>query len=67
MEELAAFPVEDGQWIVSLMGAAGEHPPTGAMNREAASGPASSEDAQRQMQGRPTAAQQAEGAKPNDC
>ncbi|WP_369135661.1 NAD(P)/FAD-dependent oxidoreductase [Modestobacter sp. I12A-02662] len=22
------FPVEDGQWIVSLMGAAGEHPPT---------------------------------------
>lgn len=22
------FPIEDGQWIVSLMGAAGQHPPT---------------------------------------
>jgi hypothetical protein len=41
----------------------GQHPPTGAMNQQAGVGPASSQDAQRQMQGQPTAAQQADGAK----
>lgn len=51
----------------------GQHPPTNAMNQQAGVGPASSEDAQKQMQGQPTAAQQAEGAKgasstsANDC
>jgi hypothetical protein len=40
------------------------HPPTGTMNRAAGSTATSSQDAQRQMQGQPTAAQQAEGAKP---
>jgi hypothetical protein len=45
----------------------GQHPPTSAMNQQAGNTPASSEDAQKQMQGRPTAAQQAEGAKKNDC
>jgi hypothetical protein len=40
----------------------GQHPPTSAMNLQAGNTPASSEDAQKQMQGQPTAAQQAEGA-----
>lgn len=48
-----------------------EHPPTGTMNKAAGDTAASSEDAQRQMQGQPTAAQEAQGAKAkagsNDC
>jgi hypothetical protein len=40
----------------------GQHPPTGAMNQQVGTGPASSQDAQKQMQGQPTAAQQAAGA-----
>jgi hypothetical protein len=46
----------------------GEHPPTATMNQ--AAGSTSSQDAQRQMQGQPTAAQEAQGAKAksgNDC
>ncbi|MBH5369810.1 hypothetical protein HZZ16_16935 [Bradyrhizobium sp. CNPSo 4016] len=42
-----------------------QHPPTSTMNRASGESPASSEDAQRQMQSEPTAAQRAEGAKPN--
>jgi hypothetical protein len=48
----------------------GEHPPTGTMNKAAGDTATSSQDAQRQMQGQPTAAQEAQGAKvkaPNDC
>jgi hypothetical protein len=41
-----------------------EHPPTSAMNRASGEVAASSQDTQRQMQGQPTAAQQAQGAKP---
>jgi hypothetical protein len=50
-----------------------EHPPTSTMNRAAGDVATSSQDTQRQMQGEPTAAQQAQGAKPdekkvgNDC
>jgi hypothetical protein len=47
-----------------------EHPPTGTMNRAAGDTAASSQDTQRQMQGQPTAAQEAQGAKAkagNDC
>jgi hypothetical protein len=40
-----------------------EHPPTSAMNRASGEVAASSQDSQRQMQGQPTAAQQAQGAK----
>ena len=40
-----------------------QHPPTGTMNRAAGDVAASSQDTQRQMQGEPTAAQQAGGAK----
>lgn len=42
-----------------------QHPPTSTMNRASGATASSSEDAQRQMQSQPTAAQQAEGAKPN--
>jgi hypothetical protein len=41
-----------------------EHPPTATMNRTVGAKAASSQDAQRQQQGQPTAAQQAQGAKP---
>jgi hypothetical protein len=41
-----------------------EQPPTAAMNRATGDKAASSQDAQRQQQGQPTAAQQAQGAKP---
>jgi hypothetical protein len=43
-----------------------EHPPTNAMNRATGDVATSSQDAQRQMQGKPTAAQEAEGAKVAD-
>jgi len=46
------------------------HPPTGMMNNAAGNTATSSEDAQRQMQGQPTAAQKAQGTKEkvgNDC
>jgi hypothetical protein len=42
-----------------------EHPPTSTMNRATGDTATSSQDAQKQMQGQPTAAQQAEGAKPS--
>jgi hypothetical protein len=42
-----------------------EHPPTETMNRVAGDKAMSSQDAQRQQQGQPTAAQQALGAKPS--
>ena len=41
------------------------HPPTDTMNRVAGDKATSSQDAQRQQQGQPTAAQQAQGAKPS--
>ena len=46
-----------------MAGNTGQHPPTGTMNRTTGDVAASSQDTQRQMQGEPTAAQQAEGAK----
>jgi hypothetical protein len=42
-----------------------QHPPTETMNRVAGEKATSSQDAQRQQQGQPTAAQQAQGAKPS--
>jgi hypothetical protein len=44
-------------------GNADQHPPTSTMNRAAGDVATSSQDAQEQMQGQPTAAQQAGGAK----
>ena len=46
-----------------MAGNTGQHPPTGTMNQKTGDVAASSQDTQRQMQGEPTAAQQAEGAK----
>lgn len=43
-----------------------EHAPTSTMNRAADDVATSSQDTQNQMQGRPTAAQQAQGAKPDE-
>src|SRR4029453_18536394 len=43
-----------------------EHPPTDTMNRATGDVATSSQDTQRQMQGEPTAAQQAQGAKPDE-
>jgi hypothetical protein len=43
-----------------------EHPPTSTMNRATGDVATSSQDAQRQMQGKPTAAQEAQGAKVAD-
>lgn len=40
-----------------------EHPPTSTMNRATAGGAASPQDVKKQTEGKPTAAQQAEGAK----
>jgi hypothetical protein len=42
-----------------------QHPPTSTMNRATGDTATSSQDAQGQMQGQPTAAQQADGAKPS--
>jgi hypothetical protein len=42
-----------------------EHPPTDTMNRTTGDVATSSQDTQRQMQGEPTAAQQAQGGKPD--
>jgi hypothetical protein len=44
-----------------------EHPPTATMNKAAGNVATSSEDAQRQMQGQPTAAQDARGQKTKDA
>jgi hypothetical protein len=41
-----------------------EHPPTSSMNRAAGDVATSSQDAHKQTQAQPTAAQQAQGAKP---
>ncbi|SFP52944.1 hypothetical protein SAMN05216330_10832 [Bradyrhizobium sp. Ghvi] len=49
----------------SDMASNNQHPPTSTMNRASGETPTSSEDAQRQMQSQPTAAQSAQGAKPN--
>lgn len=42
-----------------------DHPPASTMNQASGNVAASSQDAQRQMQGQPTAAQEAQGAKPD--
>jgi hypothetical protein len=53
-----------GQTTGSTAAKPDQHPPTETMNRVAGEKATSSQDAQRQQQGQPTAAQQAQGAKP---
>jgi hypothetical protein len=43
-----------------------QHPPTSTMNKASGDVATSSQDAQRQMQGQPTAAQEAQGARAKD-
>ena len=60
-------PGNTGQTTGTGAGAAtNEHAATGTMNRAAGDVATSSQDAQKQMQGQPTAAQQADGAKSTD-
>jgi hypothetical protein len=58
-------PGYTGQTITTGSADTHEHPPTETMNRVAGNVATSSQDAQRQQQGQPTAAQQAEGAQPS--
>lgn len=58
-------PGATGQAITTGSADTKEHPPTETMNRMAGDKAMSSQDAQRQQQGEPTAAQQAQGAKPS--
>src|SRR6476469_5993319 len=58
-------PGHTGQTIGSTGSANAEHPPTSTMNRATGDVAASSQDAQRQMQGQSTAAQQSQGAEPS--
>src|SRR6201987_3885828 len=58
-------PGYTGQSTTTGSANTGEHPPTDTMNRVAGAKAMSSQDAQRQMQSQPTAAQQAQGAKPS--
>lgn len=57
--------VGSGQ-TTGMAGDSKEHAPTSTMNRAADDVATSSQDAQKQMQGQPTAAQQAQGAKPDE-
>jgi hypothetical protein len=58
-------PGYTGQTIGTDSAKTDQHPPTETMNRVAGEKATSSRDAQRQQQGQPTAAQQAQGAKPS--
>src|SRR5712672_3138179 len=58
-------PGYTGKSITTGTASSREHPPTETMNRLTGEKAASSQDAQRQMQGQPTAAQQADGAVPS--
>jgi hypothetical protein len=56
-------PGYTGQSITTGEADVKAHPPTGVMNQVAGDKATSEQDAQRQQQGQPTAAQQAQGAK----
>lgn len=58
-------PGYTGQTTGTAPAKTGQHPPTETMNRVAGEKATSAQDAQRQQQGQPTAAQQAQGAKPS--
>ena len=60
-------PGNTGQTTGTATSNANEHPPTSTMNRATGNVATSSQDAQKQMQGEPTAAQQAQGSKAAGC
>jgi hypothetical protein len=57
-------PGYTGQTITTGEAETKAHPPTDTMNRVVGDKATSAEDARRQTQGQPTAAQEAQGAKP---
>jgi hypothetical protein len=64
LRDAGSGPAKTGDsQTTGMTGNTGQHPPTGAMNKSSGDVAASSQDTQRQMQGEPTAAQQADGAK----
>jgi hypothetical protein len=64
LKDAGSGPAKTGDSQTTGMAAnTGQHPPTDTMNQKTGDVAASSQDTQRQMQGEPTAAQQAEGAK----
>jgi hypothetical protein len=58
-------PGNPGQTVGTASTNTGQPPPTGGLNRIAGNAATSPEDAQKQMQGQPTAAQEAQGAQPS--
>jgi hypothetical protein len=58
-------PGNSAQTTGTASSATSEHPATSTMNRATGDVATSSQDAQKQMQGQPTAAQQAQGAQPS--
>ena len=58
-------PGSTGQTVGTASTNTGQHPPTGELNRIAGNAATSPEDAQKQMQGQPTADQEAQGAQPS--
>jgi hypothetical protein len=65
LKDAGSGPASTGSGQTTGMASdAKEHPPTDTMNRTTGDVAASSQDAQKQMQGGPTAAQQAQGGKP---
>ena len=65
LKDAGSGPARTGDnQTTGMAGNTDQHPPTGTMNKSTGDVAASSQDTQRQMQGQPTAAQQAEGAKP---
>lgn len=67
LKDAGSGPASTGssQTTTGLAADAKEHPPTSTMNQASGNVAASSQDTQRQMQGQPTAAQEAQGAKPD--
>ena len=64
LKDAGSGPASQGNSQTTGVGSdVNQHPPTSSMNRASGDVATSSQDAQRQMQGQPTAAQQAEGAK----
>ena len=63
LKDAGSGPAKMGDSQTTGMASTGQHPPTDTMNRTTGDVATSSQDTQRQMQGEPTAAQQAEGAK----
>jgi hypothetical protein len=58
-------PGSAGQTTGTASAKPDQHPPTETMNRMVGDKATSAQDAQRQQQGQPTAAQQAQGVKPS--